>query len=87
MIIIMIMKNNTISTDELRVNFAKLIKAMKNKQSLVLTYRNQPLARLEPILPVADEPESNDSFYMLREISEPLGTLSAGEIDHEIYGR
>lgn len=43
------MSTVTISTKELRTNFASVLDAMASGQSLTLLYRSQPLAEIKPI--------------------------------------
>lgn len=44
------MKTLTVSTKQLRQDFGKVVRAMRNGQSLLLLYRSRPLAQLQPIL-------------------------------------
>ena len=43
------MRESEISTNELRLNFDRVLKAVKQGRSLALTYRNKPLARIVPL--------------------------------------
>jgi prevent-host-death family protein len=43
------MRESEISTNELRLNFDRVLKAVKHGRSLTLTYRNKPLARIVPL--------------------------------------
>jgi len=87
-IIIMIMKQiDSISTDELRFSFSKVLDAMKAKRKLTLTYRRKPLAIIIPYETPAEEVSATDPFYHLDSGAEPMGGLTSREIDEELYGR
>lgn len=83
---IMADKENSISTDELRFSFSRVLKAMKAKKKLILTYRRKPLAIILPYEPPVEEISSLDPFYMLHSSAEPMGSLSSKDIDKELYG-
>jgi prevent-host-death family protein len=81
------MKESEISTNELRLNFDRVLKAVKQGRSLTLTYRNKPLAR---IVPLKDEQllSEDDPIYRMYELAEPVGApLTNEEMDKLIYGR
>lgn len=42
-------EESEISTNELRLKFDRVLKAVKQGRSLTLTYRNKPLARIVPV--------------------------------------
>jgi len=97
MIIMLMMMKNTgargrtreseISTNELRLNFDRVLKAVKQGRSLTLTYRNKPLAR---IVPLKEERllSGDDPIYRMYELAEPIGApLANEEMDKLIYGR
>jgi antitoxin (DNA-binding transcriptional repressor) of toxin-antitoxin stability system len=76
-----------ISTNELRLNFDRVLKTLKQGRSLTLTYRNKPLAR---IVPLKEERllSGDDPIYRMYELAEPIGApLTNQEIDKLIYGR
>jgi antitoxin (DNA-binding transcriptional repressor) of toxin-antitoxin stability system len=75
----------TISTDEMRFQFIRVLQAVKAGRSLTLTYRNKPLARIVPLNAKAEHPV-NDPVFRLHELAEPIGPLSNTEIDAAIYG-
>lgn len=79
------MKPRYISTDELRFNFSKVLEAVKRRQSLILTYRKTPLARIEPIVEEAEAPPVDDPFFSLIKIAKPLGKIGSEEIDSLVY--
>jgi prevent-host-death family protein len=81
------MRESEISTNELRLNFDRVLKAVKHGRSLTLTYRNKPLAR---IVPLKDEQllSEDDPLYRMYELAEPIGVpLTNEEMDKLIYGR
>jgi antitoxin (DNA-binding transcriptional repressor) of toxin-antitoxin stability system len=76
-----------ISTNELRLNFDRVLKTLKQGRSLTLTYRNKPLAR---IVPLTEERllSADDPIYRMYELAEPIGApLTNEEMDKLIYGR
>ena len=79
-------QESEISTNELRLKFDRVLKAVKQGRSLTLTYRNKPLAR---IVPVTQEYllYEDDPMYRMYEHAEPLGTpITNEEMDRLIYG-
>jgi prevent-host-death family protein len=79
-------KESEISTNELRLKFDRVLKAVRQGRTLTLTYRNKPLAR---IVPLKEEqlPQEDDPIYRMYERAEPIGApLTNGEIDQLIYG-
>jgi prevent-host-death family protein len=79
-------RDSEISTNELRLNFDRILKAVKQGQSLTLTYRNKPLAR---IVPLKEEQllSEDDPIYCMYEHAEPIGPpLTNEEMDRLIYG-
>jgi prevent-host-death family protein len=79
-------RSDVISTNDLRFDFGRVIKAVKLGKSLTLTYRNKPLARIVP-LATQEELRDDDPLFRLHELAEPLGPLTNREIDQAIYGR
>ena len=76
-----------VSTNELRLNFDRVLKTLKQGRSLTLTYRNKPLAR---IVPLKEERllSGDDPIYRMYELAEPIGApLTNEEMDELIYGR
>jgi prevent-host-death family protein len=80
-------KESEISTNELRLNFDRVLKAVKQGRSLTLTYRNKPLARIVPLK--EERPLSEDDpIYRMYEFAESIGApLTNDEMDKLIYGR
>jgi prevent-host-death family protein len=74
-----------ISTHDMRFQFDRVLRAVKEGRSLTLTYRNKPLAR---IVPVASDPElrADDPIFRLQDFAEPIGPLTNAEIDATVYG-
>lgn len=91
----MIMKNarahgqtneSEISTNELRLKFDRVLKAVKQGRTLTLTYRNKPLARIVPLKEEQSLSE-DDPIYRMYEFAKPIGApLTNDEIDKLIYG-
>lgn len=71
-----------ISMLELRLNTEKIIKQVQNGQSLILTRRGHPVARIEPIIPETQNP--NDPFFHLSGLGKGT-SLSNAEMDGIIY--
>jgi prevent-host-death family protein len=76
---------DSISTHDMRFQFGRVLRAVKQGRSLTLTYRNKPLARIVP-LPAEAELPADDAIFRLHEIAEPMGPLTNAEIDAAIYG-
>ena len=73
-----------ISMLELRLNTEKIIKLVQSWQSLILTRRGNPVARIEPIKQETQDP--NDPFFLLSGIGK-VASLSNAAIDGIIYGQ
>ena len=86
----------TVTMLELRQNAEAVVRDLRQGRALVLTYRGQPLARLEPIRPSAEDIAANDPLYVLAEHAGTVGTndqlakgnarLTNAEIDRALYG-
>jgi prevent-host-death family protein len=79
-------QESEISTNELRLKFDRVLKAVKQGRSLTLTYRNKPLAR---IVPVNQEYllHEDDPIYRMYEHAQPVGApITNEEMDRLIYG-
>ncbi len=79
-------RRGSISTDEMRFQFGRVLQAVRAGRSLTLTYRNKPLARIVP-LRENSEPSPNDPVFRLQELAEPMGPLTNAEIDAAVYGQ
>ncbi len=75
----------TVSLLEFRKKARTVLNCVKRGQSVVLTYRGKPVARLEPMTSrSAPEP---DPFYSLDRLAAVGGeSLSNDEIDRAVYG-
>ena len=73
-----------ISMLELRLNTEKIIKLVQSWQSLILTRRGNPVARIEPIKKETQDPI--DPFFLLSGIGK-VASLSNAEMDGIIYGQ
>ena len=80
-------KQNQISTDELRFKFKRVLEAMEQRRALILTYRNRPIARIEPLDEDEHRCSEEDPFFQLSALAEPMGAADPDELDAEIYGR
>lgn len=69
---------------ELRLNTEKIIKQVQSGQSLILTRRGHPVARIEPIIPETQDP--NDPFFLLSGLGKGAA-LSNAEMDSIIYDK
>jgi prevent-host-death family protein len=77
---------STISTNDLRFAFERVIAAVKKGRTLTLTYRNKPLARIVPFSEVK-KLAPNDTLHALADLAEPMGQLTNEEMDRLIYDR
>jgi len=79
-------QESEISTNELRLKFDRVLKAVKQGRSLTLTYRNKPLARIVPINQEYS-PREDDPIYHMYEHAQPVGApITNEEMDRLIYG-
>lgn len=62
----------------------RILARVLNGESLVLTRRGKPVARLVPIR--QERFEADDPFYSLCELAEPAGSLTNRQIDEILYG-
>lgn len=72
---------------ELRRDARSWLDAVRNGERFVLTYRGQPVARLEPVRPgVSDVPE-DDALLRIDDyaVDGPGGRLDNAEIDRVLY--
>ena len=73
-----------ISMLDLRHNAKKIIAQVQKGQSVILTRRGKPVARLEPI---DQGPDENDPFYSITEIAVLGESLGNEGIDKILYGQ
>ncbi len=72
---------------EFRRRTKVILQSVMNGQSILLTYRGSPVAKLEPVgtLPQVD---GGDPFYKLADLASSNGdSLTNNEIDNMIYGQ
>lgn len=69
---------------ELRLNTEKIIKLVQSGQSLILTRRGNPVARIEPIKKETQDPI--DPFFLLSGIGK-VASLSNAAMDGIIYDK
>jgi antitoxin (DNA-binding transcriptional repressor) of toxin-antitoxin stability system len=90
-----LMSMKTITMLELRQNAGAIVRDLRQGRSLTLTYRGQPLARLEPILPSGEEISADDPFYTLADhaglaedeaLAKGNANLTNADIDRVLYG-
>lgn len=75
----------SISVLEFRQRAKSILASVEKGQSIVLTYRGKPVARLEPIGQNAANGE--DPFYRLNELAATNGkSMSNSEMDRLVYG-
>ena len=73
-----------ISMLEFRLNAEKIIKQVQSGQSLILTRRGNPVARIEPIIQETQDPI--DPFFLLSGIGK-VASLSNAAMDGIIYDK
>ena len=80
---------------ELRQHAEAVVADLRRGVTLTLTYRGQPLARLEPIRPEPEEIGADDPLFALGELAGVAGdpaldagnaALSNADIDRALYG-
>ena len=86
----------TITMLELRQNAEAVVQDLRRGLALTLTYRGQPLARLEPIRPSAEDIAVDDPLYRLAEqaglaktderLAKENARLTNRDIDRALYG-
>lgn len=75
----------TISMLQFRHKAAQVIATVRKGQSVLLTYRGKPVARLEPV--AAGAVPADDPFYRLSQLADGGGrSLTNEEIDRLVYG-
>jgi antitoxin (DNA-binding transcriptional repressor) of toxin-antitoxin stability system len=78
----------TITMLELRREASRWIDAIRRGERLLLTYRGQPVARLEPVRDPDGEVSEDDPLLRVDDfaVDGPGGCLTNQEIDRLIYG-
>ena len=75
----------TVSMLEFRQSAEKVIQELRRGVRKVLTYRGEPVARLEPI--DDQEFDEDDPFYALDQLADDKGqSLTNSQIDKIVYG-
>lgn len=79
---------NEITMLQLRRDTRRWLEAVRNGERFVLTYRGQPVARLEPVDGEPPSVSADDPLLRLDEFSVdgPGGELGNEEIDRWVYG-
>lgn len=78
----------TITMLDLRRDARRWIEAVRRGERLVLTYRGEPVARLEPVRPEGREIREDDPLLRIDDfaVDGPGDRLTNEEIDRLIYG-
>ena len=75
----------SITVLEFRQRAKSILASVEKGQSIVLTYRGKPVARLEPI--GLNSVSGDDPFYRLNELATKNGkSLTNSEMDRSVYG-
>jgi prevent-host-death family protein len=71
---------------EFRRDAEAVIRKVRQGKRLIMTYRGEPVMRLEPIQ--ASAPDSDDPFYQISKLATNKGQpLTNEEIDQIVYDR
>ena len=78
----------TITMLEFRRNARRALEAVRRGERLLLTYRGEPVARLEPVGAGTSEVSEDDPLLNVDDyaVEGPGGALSNDEVDRMIYG-
>jgi prevent-host-death family protein len=78
----------TLSMLDFRRNAKRILDAVRRGERLLLTYRGQPVARIEPVSPEAAPVPADDPLLRVDDfaVDGPGGTLRNAEIDRAVYG-
>lgn len=73
---------------EFRRDARRALDAVRRGERLLLTYRGEPVARLEPVRPDAKDVPDDDPLLHVNEyaVDGPGGPLPNDEVDRLIYG-
>ena len=73
---------------DLRRDAKRWIDAVRRGERLVLTYRGEPVARLEPVRPGQDEVDEDDPLLRIEDfaVDGPGERLTNEEIDRLVHG-
>ena len=72
---------------EFRRDARRWLEAVRSGEKLVLTYRGEPVARLEPVRPQKADVPDDDPLLRIEDfaVDGPGGSLSNDDIDRVIY--
>lgn len=72
---------------EFRRDARRWLEAVQSGERFVLTYRGEPVARLEPVRPVGSDVPDDDPLLRIEDfaIDGAGGTLTNDDIDRVIY--
>lgn len=74
----------SVSMLEFRQHARDIVERVRSGQSIVLTYRGKPMARIEPLEPSVS---GEDPFYALADLADEDGlSLTNDDIDEALYG-
>ena len=86
----------TITMLELRQNSEAVVQGLRRGLAMTLTYRGQPLARLEPTIPIAEGIAADDPLYTLADqagyadgdtkLAKANACFTNTDIDNALYG-
>ena len=80
-------KMTTVTMMELRQHSDRVIRRAKRGQHMILTYRGNPVMRLEPYQETTNTDISNDAFYSLGKLADAdCKNINNTEIDRLVYG-
>lgn len=73
---------------EFRRDARRWLEAVRSGEKFVLTYRGEPVARLEPVRPEKSDVPDDDPLLRIEDfaVDGPGGSLSNDDIDRAIYG-
>jgi antitoxin (DNA-binding transcriptional repressor) of toxin-antitoxin stability system len=73
---------------EFRRDARRVLEAVQRGESLLLMYRGQPVARLEPVRPEPSTVREDDPLLRVEDfaVDGPGGPLASEEIDRLVYG-
>lgn len=72
---------------EFRRNARRALEAVRRGERVLLTYRGEPIARLEPVRPEPSALRDDDALLRIEEfaVAGPGGRITNREIDHLVY--
>lgn len=79
----------TLSMVEFRRNARRALEAVRRGERFLLTYRGEPVARLEPVRPEPSAVPEDDPLLRVDDfaVDGAGGPLASEEIDRLVYGR